>query len=75
MQVLAFSLSYWFFSVNRAVLLWFPLWILLGRWADWRPGPRGVRVLHAVLLAALLVASAALMVWWSWLYFTGRWAS
>ncbi len=28
-QVLAFSLSYWFFSVNRATLLWFPLWIML----------------------------------------------
>ncbi len=36
-QVLAFSLSYWFFSVNRATLLWFPLWIMLGRWVTWRP--------------------------------------
>lgn len=34
LQVLAFSLSYWFMSVNRAVLLWFPLWILIGEWAQ-----------------------------------------
>ena len=27
-QVFAFATSYWFMSVNRAVLLWFPLWLL-----------------------------------------------
>ena len=36
-QVLAFSLSYWFFSVTRATLLWFPLWIFLGRWVGRAP--------------------------------------
>ena len=30
LQVAAFSVSYWFMSVNRAVLLWFPLWTWLG---------------------------------------------
>ena len=29
-QVLAFSCSYWFLSVNRAVLLWFQLFVLIG---------------------------------------------
>jgi len=46
-QVVAFSLSYWFFSVNRATLLWFPLWIMLGRWVA---GPGRSRRLHRVLV-------------------------
>ncbi|MGO4957462.1 hypothetical protein ACTQ49_09385 [Luteococcus sp. Sow4_B9] len=29
-QVFAFATSYWFMSVNRAVLLWFPIWLLMG---------------------------------------------
>ncbi len=71
----AFSLSYWFFSVNRALLLWFPLWIMLARWGTWRPGVRLPYVLHRVAVVALFVAGAALMMWWSWLFFTGHWAS
>ena len=70
-QLLAFSLSYWFQSVNRAVLLWFPLWTQLGEVAERLERSRaGV----AVLAVAALVA-AAVQVVWSWLYFTGRWAS
>jgi hypothetical protein len=71
-QVLAFSLSYWFFSVNRATLLWFPLWILLGRWVAWRPR---ARVAHRVLVGVAFGAEIVLMLWWSWLFFTGHWAS
>ena len=49
-QLLAFSMSYWFFSVNRATLLWFPLWIMLGRWVA---GPSKVSALvHKLLVAA-----------------------
>jgi hypothetical protein len=69
-QVLAFSLSYWFFSVNRATLLWFPLWIMIGRWAE-----GGSRPLHRVLVAAAFIVEIVLMLWWSWLFFTGHWAS
>jgi hypothetical protein len=72
-QVLAFSMSYWFFSVNRATLLWFPLWIMLGRWVV---GPGKVSPLvHKLLVAAAFTVEIALMVWWSWLFFTGQWAS
>ena len=82
-QVVAFSLSYWFFSVNRATLLWFPLWIMIGRWVA---GPtdevaaEGLRSsgspsLHRVLVAAAFVVEIVLMLWWSWLFFTGHWAS
>ena len=82
-QVMAFALSYWFFSVNRATLLWFPLWIMIGRWVA---GPtnevaaEGLRSsgspsLHRVLVAAAFVVEIVLMLWWSWLFFTGHWAS
>jgi Mannosyltransferase (PIG-V) len=72
-QVLAFSMSYWFFSVNRATLLWFPLWIMLGRWVA---GPSKVSpVVHKLLAAAAFTVEIVLMVWWSWLFFTGQWAS
>ena len=74
-QVLAFSMSYWFFSVNRATLLWFPLWMMLGRWVVWRPHGESTRVAHRVLVAAAFAAEIILMLWWSWLFFTGHWAS
>lgn len=72
-QILAFSMSYWFFSVNRATLLWFPLWIMLGRWVA---GPTRVpRPTHRLLVAAAFTVEIVLMLWWSWLFFTGHWAS
>jgi hypothetical protein len=73
MQVLAFSMSYWFFSVNRATLLWFPLWIMLGRWVA---GPGRISPpAHRLLVAAAFTVEIVLMLWWSWLFFTGHWAS
>ncbi len=74
-QVLAFSLSYWFFSVNRALLLWFPLWIMLARWGSWRPRRPVPAVVHRIAVVVAFVAGTALMMWWSWLFFTGHWAS
>jgi hypothetical protein len=73
LQVLAFSMSYWFFSVNRATLLWFPLWIMLGRWVA---GPSRISPpAHRLLVAAAFTVEIVLMLWWSWLFFTGHWAS
>jgi hypothetical protein len=69
-QVLAFSLSYWFFSVNRATLLWFPLWIVIARWIEGSSRP-----LHRVLVASAFIVEVLLMLWWSWLFFSGHWAS
>ncbi|HZL73996.1 MAG TPA: hypothetical protein VFB83_01355 [Propionibacteriaceae bacterium] len=72
-QILAFSMSYWFFSVNRATLLWFPLWIMLGRWVA---GPTRLSPpVHRVLVGAAFLVEIVLMLWWSWLFFTGHWAS
>ncbi|GAA2093555.1 hypothetical protein GCM10009841_03400 [Microlunatus panaciterrae] len=74
-QVLAFSLSYWFFSVNRAILLWFPLWMMLAQWGTWQPRWRWLRVTHRVVVVLLFAASIGLMLVWCWLFFTQRWAS
>jgi hypothetical protein len=74
-QVLAFSLSYWFMSVNRAVLLWFPLMIVLARWASRQPRAAAPRLLHRAAVAVGAVAGVLLMLIWAWLYFTGHWAS
>lgn len=84
-QVLAFATSYWFMSVNRAVLLWFPLWLLAAgaaAWA-WQPGrvppvPGAPDAAHRVARTALVVAGLAsglVATWWAWQYFTGNWAS
>lgn len=70
-QVVAFAFSYWFMSVNRAVLLWFPLWTSLGEFIESRPRSAGWVVTAWV---AGIVALAVQGVW-AWLFFTGRWAS
>ncbi len=73
-QVLAFSTSYWLMSVNRAVLLWFPLWLLIGEVTTTGRTVRARR-LRTVLGAAWLALSAALLVWWARTFFQGGWAS
>jgi hypothetical protein len=74
-QVLAFSLSYWFMSVNRAILLWFPLWMMVAQLVTWRPGNAVGRTVHHVAVGVAFAASVLAMLAWSWLYFTGNWAS
>lgn len=74
-QVLAFSISYWFMSVNRAILLWFPLWMMIAQLVTWRPRSTPGRVAHRVGVGVAFAASIVMMLAWSWLYFTGNWAS
>jgi hypothetical protein len=63
LQVGAFVTSTWFFSVPRATLLWWPLWVGLAvltlrrRWVLW-------------LYVSL---SGPLMVVWAAAFLTGRW--
>lgn len=71
-QVAAFSVSEWFISVNRAVLLWFPLWILAGRLLEGRHPTGPVR---RVLVGVLVVLAVWLQSWWAMLFLTGKWAS
>lgn len=75
-QVLAFSCSYWYLSVNRAVLLWFPLFILIAErlQGGWNVGPAQRRFRILLTIAGFAAASVALC-WWAWLFYTGRWAS
>lgn len=72
LQVVAFSLSYWFMSVNRALLLWFPLWEEVGRLGQ---SKGRLPTWRAVLIGALVVIALAVQVWWAWRYFGGAWAS
>ena len=63
-QVLAFATSYWFFSVPRATLLWFPLWIGLAALSlrkQW------------VWLTYLLIAVPLFGVWAA-AYANGKWS-
>ncbi|MFV0405297.1 MAG: mannosyltransferase family protein [Propioniciclava sp.] len=70
-QVLALSLSQWLMSVNRSVLLWFPLWQQIGEYVESRPRT------HGWITAGVVtgVLAFVLQMVWAWLYFTGRWAS
>ncbi|PSL01339.1 mannosyltransferase PIG-V [Haloactinopolyspora alba] len=64
LQVVAFGTSTWYFSVPRATLLWWPLWV-------------GIAVLAARrrwVLWAYLAVSGPLMVVWAAAFLTGRWA-
>lgn len=70
-QVLAFSLSFWLMSVNRAVLLWFPLWEQIGDFVESRPKTRG----WLVIGWTVAVVAFGVQQLWAWLYFTGGWAS
>jgi hypothetical protein len=72
LQLAAFATSYWFMSVNRAVLLWFPLWVLVGRIAESR---RKLPTWRAVLVGVLVAVAIVVQLVWAWLFFTGRWAS
>lgn len=71
-QAVAFSVSEWFMSVNRAVLLWFPLWILLGRLME---GRHPVSRLRRIVVAGAVAAALLVQFWWATLFLTGRWAS
>ncbi|MCL2653810.1 MAG: hypothetical protein FWD63_08510, partial [Propionibacteriaceae bacterium] len=72
-QVVAFGTSFWYMSINRAVLLWFPLWAVLGGVVTWRPARW--RLGKDAVVAVYVVLSSAAMIIWAWLFFTGRWAS
>ncbi|MGW0230089.1 mannosyltransferase family protein [Actinopolymorpha singaporensis] len=63
-QVAAFATSYWFFSVPRSTLLWFPLWIGLGALAVRRPWVWRAYAILAVPLFGI----------WAAAYLTGRWS-
>ncbi len=64
LQLYAFTTAMWFFSVPRATLTWWPLWIVLAAWTLRKPW------VHQ----AYLVVVAPFMVVFALLFTTGRWA-
>lgn len=73
-QVAAFSVSYWFMSVNRAALLWFPLWELLGRLGK-RKGRGKPPAGRIAAIWVLVIGAVAVQAWWAYQFFTGAWSS
>lgn len=64
LQLWAFTTSYWFFSVPRSTLTWWPLWTLLAAWSLRRP----------FVLQAYLAIVAPFAVVFVLLFCNGRWA-
>lgn len=63
LQVISLGTSYWYFSVPRALLLWWPLFVMVAVWAARR---------RAVSWTYLAV-SVPLAVMWAVAFLTGRW--
>jgi hypothetical protein len=61
--IAAFVTSFWIYSLTRATLLWWPLWIGLAVLAERRPWLGRLYLAVAVPLAAI----------WAAAFFTGRW--
>ena len=74
-QLLALTTATWFMSVNRGDLLWFPLFIGIGRLVAHRPDSQGADLLRSVVLLLVVLADLVLMAWWARLFFLGHWAS
>lgn len=64
LSLLALGTTTWFMSVPRAMLLWWPLWTMLGTWAVRRPM---VRTLYVCCVAPIMVGVALL-------FLSGQWA-
>lgn len=64
LQVGALLTSAYYLSVTRSTLLWWPLWLLLGR----------LSLRHRWLLPVYLVIAAPLMAWYTSRFVHGQWA-
>ncbi|WP_370370603.1 mannosyltransferase family protein [Catenulispora sp. GP43] len=64
LSLLALGTTTWFMSVPRAMLLWWPLWTMLGAWAARRPR---VRTLYVCCVAPIMAGVALL-------FLSGQWA-
>lgn len=64
LSLLALGTSYWYMSIPRATLLWWPLWIGLGAWSLRRPGFKTAYLCVAAPLSTVIALT----------YLTSRWA-
>jgi len=74
-QVIAFGTSWWYMSVNRAILGWFPVFALLAGLVTWRPRNDHLRLAWRIGVGVIIAADVVIMIIWAWLFSTGRWAS
>lgn len=64
LSLLALGTTTWFMSVPRAMLLWWPLWTMLGAWAVRRPW---LRTVYVCCVGPIMVGVAVL-------FLSGQWA-
>lgn len=74
-QAFAFSTSEWLFSVNRAVLLWFPVWLIAAELIGWKPATRRGVVIHRTVHICWMLCSVVIMMWWARMFYLGQWSS
>ena len=72
-QVLALSSQVWLISVARSMLLWFPVFTLIGDIGYAEVSPRA-NLVRRVGLLSLLGFELIAMVWWAIRFFEGAWA-
>jgi hypothetical protein len=74
-QLVAFGTSVWYISVNRAVLLWFPLFGMAATVLTRELKNRRLRIAWRVTAVVGVAASFTLMIIWGWLFYTAQWCS
>ncbi|HHV22222.1 MAG TPA: hypothetical protein GXZ30_11935 [Propionibacterium sp.] len=74
-QLVAFSLSEWLMSVNRAVLLWFPVWLIAAELMTRQTTSKAGHVLQRVGRVTWIVVSVVVMLWWAQMFYRSEWAS
>ena len=67
-QVVGFGTAHHLMAVNRAVLLWFPWWLILAQIVVKRLRDRLVMIIFWAV-------DLFLVAWWCWLFYQGLWAS
>jgi hypothetical protein len=48
---------------------------MVAQWGTWQPRRPGLRIVHRLLVVLVGVFMVGSMLFWSWLFFTGHWAS
>jgi len=72
-QVLALSSQVWLISIARSMLLWFPVFTMIGDIGGGEVSPNA-NAARRVGLSAFLVFEFLAMIWWASRFFTGAWA-
>ncbi len=75
LQLISFSTSYWLFSVNRAVLLWFPVWTIAAELITHKYRRRSTTITVRVLTILWLIGSIGVGLWWAGMFYTHQWTS